>query len=174
MKGIYLLSIATVLVSGQDVATKFKEDEVAGAPGGVLTEAPKLLLSVEYEEQEVSAELGNILPVSKTQSQPKVAFSEANTKNKYTLGEPHRVVGREKRIWGDILAILGGFRGNFFFLTSLDLYKNNDNFYIQQWWTLMLPAETIPRQLSGSTGWSSTFLVRGEKFLLEISNQLCT
>ena len=88
MRALYLLSIATVLVSGQDVATKFKEEEVAGAPGGVVSEAPKLLLSVEYEEQEVSAELGNLLPVSKTGSQPKVAFSEAKSGNMYTLGEP--------------------------------------------------------------------------------------
>ena len=98
MKGLYLLSIATVLVSGQDVATKFKEEEVAGAPGDVLTEAPKLLLSVEYVDKEVSADLGNTLPVGKTQSQPKVTFSEANSRNKYTLGELHHTQGS----WGGI------------------------------------------------------------------------
>ena len=83
-----MLSIATIIVSGQDVVTKFQEEEVAGAPGGVLSEAPKLLLSVDYEEQEVSADLGNTLPVSKTGSQPKVAFADAKSASKYTLGEP--------------------------------------------------------------------------------------
>ena len=86
MRGLYLLSIATVLVSGQDVANRFKEEEVAGIPGGVLSEVPKLFLSVRYEEQEVSADLGNTLPVSKTGSQPKVTFAEANPGSKYTLG----------------------------------------------------------------------------------------
>jgi len=92
MRGLYLLSIATIIVSGQDVVTKFQEEEVAGAPGGVLSEAPKLLLSVDYEEQEVSADLGNTLPVSKTGSQPKVAFSEAKSGNKYTLGELRNII----------------------------------------------------------------------------------
>ena len=85
MRGLYLLSITTILVSGQDVATKFQEDELVGA---VLSEAPKSLLSVEYEEQGVVADLGNTLPVSKTGSQPKVAFADAKSASKYTLGEP--------------------------------------------------------------------------------------
>ena len=114
MKGLYLLSIATVLVSGQDVATKFKEEEVAGAPalGRVLTEAPKLLLSVEYVDKEVSADLGNTLPVGKTQSQPKVTFSEANSRNKYTLGELHHTQGS----WGGYFVHFRGFSRKFRFL----------------------------------------------------------
>ena len=82
-----MLSIAAILVSGQDVAIRFKQEEVAGAPGGVLSEAPENLLEVRYEEQEVAADLGNSLPVSKTQSQPRATFPEAKASNKYTLGE---------------------------------------------------------------------------------------
>merc|ERR1711997_250086 len=85
MRGLYLLSIASILVSGQDVVNRFKEEEVAGVPGGILSDAPKLLLSVRYEDKEVSADLGNTLPVSKTGSQPKVTFAEANPGSKYTL-----------------------------------------------------------------------------------------
>ena len=137
MKRLYLLSLATILVSGQDVLTRFKEEEVAGAPGGVLSEAPEKLLEVRYEEQEVAADLGNNLAVSKTQSQPRVTFADAKSRNKYTLGELRHTL-------------------------SLNYY--NDNNYIQLWWTPMLPAETTPQQLSGSTGLWSTFLVGGEKY----------
>ena len=92
MRGLYLLSIASILVSGQDVVNRFKEEEVAGVPGGILSDAPGLLLSVRYEEQEVSADLGNTLPVSKTGSQPKVTFADANPASKYTLGELRNMI----------------------------------------------------------------------------------
>ena len=94
MKRLYLLSLATILVSGQDVLTRFKEEEVAGAPGGVLSEAPEKLLEVRYEEQEVAADLGNNLAVSKTQSQPRVTFADAKSRNKYTLGEPRHTLSQ--------------------------------------------------------------------------------
>ena len=101
MRGFYLLSIAAILVSGQDVAIRFKQEEVAGAPGGVLSEAPENLLEVRYEEQEVAADLGNSLPVSKTQSQPRATFPEAKASNKYTLGElRHNTGGKEIVILG--------------------------------------------------------------------------
>ena len=96
-----MLSIAAILVSGQDVAIRFKQEEVAGAPGGVLSEAPENLLEVRYEEQEVAADLGNSLPVSKTQSQPRATFPEAKASNKYTLGElRHNTGGKEMVILG--------------------------------------------------------------------------
>ena len=40
---------------------------------------------MEYVDEEVSAELGNTLGVSKTQSQPKVTYEGAVTSKMYTL-----------------------------------------------------------------------------------------
>jgi len=48
-------------------------------------EAPASGLTVEYVEEEVSAEYGNTLTVSKAQSKPKVTFPEAKAGKLYTL-----------------------------------------------------------------------------------------
>lgn len=82
MKSIALLALSILTVSGQDVSARFEKE---GVVEDVLTVAPKELLEVRYEEQEVSAELGNTLAVSKTGSQPLVRYSEASSRKMYTL-----------------------------------------------------------------------------------------
>ena len=84
MKSIALLALTILTVSGQDLAARFKQE---GVVEDVLSVAPKELLEVRYEEQEVSADLGNRLAVSKTGSQPLVRYSEASGGKMYTLGE---------------------------------------------------------------------------------------
>ena len=47
---------------------------------------PKILIGkVKYVEEEVSADFGNTLTVSKAQSKPKVTFPEAKAGKLYTL-----------------------------------------------------------------------------------------
>ena len=42
-------------------------------------------VQVEYVEEEVSADYGNTLAVSKSQSQPKITYEDANARKMYTL-----------------------------------------------------------------------------------------
>ena len=85
IKTLTLLSLALTVVSGQDVVAGFKAE---GVLDDVLIEAPPALLEVKYVEQDVKAELGNTLAVSKTGSQPEVIFAGAKRGQQYTLGRP--------------------------------------------------------------------------------------
>ena len=82
IKTLALLYLALSAVSGQDVVASFKE-----VVEDVLVVAPPALLEVKYVEQDVKAELGNTLAVSKAGSQPEVSFAGAESGKQYTLGE---------------------------------------------------------------------------------------
>merc|ERR1712235_8689 len=66
----------------KDVSKKFKDEEVVK---DVLSKVPKSKLKVEYVDEDISAEFGNTLGVSKTQSIPKVSYEAADAKKMYTL-----------------------------------------------------------------------------------------
>ena len=61
------------------------------------------IMQVEYVDEDISAEFGNTLGVSKTQSIPKVSYEAADAKKMYTLAmvdpdAPSRQVKNEKAL----------------------------------------------------------------------------
>jgi len=84
MKIFICVSIAALFCgsNAQELSKKFKKEKVVS---DVLSKVPAAKLKVEYVDEDISADLGNTLGVSNTQSIPKVSYEAADEKKMYTL-----------------------------------------------------------------------------------------